>query len=373
MMATPTLEDITELADRRSIASVMISMPTSPVASEVERLRLDYKNSVREAERQLEAAGVGTDARAAVRRNLDDLVEGDFWTHLAQGAVVFASPDFAREYRVRTAVPARVAVADRFDVGPVLRSIALARTGYVLAITEGSVRLASIAADTGPTEVPLELPADLGSVLEHAENDGGADRQRAKGAMGDKIELRKYCRIVQDAVTRAIDGREPRLVLAASNELATAYREANTYPRLLAEGIDSNPSSLSLQDLDTAAREVLVNDYERSLATWRETFGTRLNHGRASVDLQEIARAATVGAVEELLFDMADDTQGLIAEDGKVSDPPLTEASTFGIFDEIAMRVIRTGGTVHAVRRSDLPGSTGIAAMLRFEQEGANA
>ncbi|WP_187266482.1 hypothetical protein [Salinibacterium sp. dk5596] len=366
-MATPTLEDITELADRRSIASVMISMPTSPVASEVERLRLDYKNSVREAERQLEAAGVGTDARAAVRRNLDDVVEGDFWTHLAQGAVVFASPEFAREFRVRTTVPPRVCVGERFDVGPLLRSLTLARKGYAVAVTEGSARLVAISADVAASEVTLGLPDDIHSVLQHSENDGDADRTRARGATGDKIELRKYCRIVQDAVAEAIKGREAPVVLAAANDVAAAYREANTYPRLLEEGLDINPSSLTLEELDAAARAVLARDNDRQLAEWRETFGTRLNHGRASVKLNEIARAASAGAVEEMLFDVGDDSEGFISEEGTVTPAPSAGGTTVGLFDEIAIRVLRTGGRVRAVRKSELPGKTGIAALLRFE------
>lgn len=366
MKATPTLQDITELADRRSPASVMISLPTSPVASEVERLRLEYKNAVRDAERQLQDAGIDADERGAVREQLENLSD-EFWTHLSQGAVVFAAPGFQREFRVSTAVPARVAVGDRFDVGPLLRSTALARTGYVLALTEGSARLASISADVGPSEVPLELPDDLQSVLQHADNDGGADMLRAQGATGDKIELRKYCRIVQEAVATAMGERKAPLVLAAANDLAAAYREANTAAELLDEGVDINPSSLSLQELDAAAREVLVRDYERSLAEWRETFGTRLNHGRASVKVVDISRAAVAGAVEELLFDVADDSEGLIDDDGAINYAAEPGGTTIGLFDEIAVRVIRTGGVVRGVRKSDLPGKTGIAAMLRFE------
>ncbi|MCW4386747.1 hypothetical protein OH146_13280 [Salinibacterium sp. SYSU T00001] len=369
MKATPTLEDITELADRRSDASVMISLPTSPVASEVERLRLEYKNAMKEADRQLEAADIDTDVRTAVRRRLDEVVEGEFWTHLAQGAVIFATPDFAREYRVQTPVPSRVAVGDRFDIGPLLRSLAFARTGYVLAVTEGSARLASISADVGPTEIPLDLPDDIHSVFERAENSGAADMHRAQGATGDKVELRKYCRIVQEAVIRAINGRQAPLVLAASNEMLSAYREVNSYPLLLEECVDVNPSSLSLQDLEDKARGALRKDYENSLAEWRETFGTRLNHGRASVNVADIARAASMGAVEELHFDVADDSEGIIDADGDITPAPVPGATSFGIFDEIAVRVLRLGGTVRAVQKRDLPGKQGIAAMLRFELE----
>lgn len=370
MSTTPTFNDIIALADERSDASVSITLRTSPVASESERLKLEFKNAVREADRQLEAAGISTPERDRVRRCLESVTDGAFWNHLSEGMAVYANTELAREFRVKNHLPDRVAVGDRFDVGPLLRSVAFSHSGYVLAITEGGARLGELSPDTGIREVELDLPDDLHTVLEYTQTDGQADMPRAQGATGEKIEQRKYCRIIHDAVRSVIGEHGFPLILAAAQDLQPAYREVNTYKDLLDEGLASNPSSRSLAELEEDARRVLDDHYESTLKQWREDFGTRLNHDRGSVDLPTIARGASQGAIEELLFDLEDTAEGQIDDNGSIVMAVEAGASTFGLLDEIAVRVLRTGGTVRAVRKADLPGKSSAAAVLRFPVAG---
>lgn len=366
MSTTPSFKDIIGLADERSEASVSITMRTSPVAAETERLRLEFKNAMREADRQLEAGGVAPSTRDAVRRCLDSVTDGEFWNHLSEGLSIFASPDGAREFRVKNHLPTRVSVGDRFDIGPLLRSVAFSHSGYVLAISEGGARLGELSPDEGIVEIPLDLPDDLHTVLEYTQTDGQADLPRAQGATGEKVEQRKYCRIVNDAVRAVIGDHGHPLVLAAAQDLQPAYREVNGYAPLLERGIDANPSSRSLRQLEGDARAVLDEHHAESLRRWREDFGTRLNHGSGTVDLPTIAKAASQGAVEALLFDLEDTREGWIDEAGTVTTADEAGAHSIGLLDEIAVRVLRTGGTVRAVRSADLPGKSAAAAVLRF-------
>lgn len=362
----PTFLDIITLADERSESSVSITLRTSPVASESERLKLEFKNAVREADRQLESAGVAQADRGHVRRCLESVTDGEFWAHLSEGMAVYANTELAREFRVMNHLPDRVAVGDRFDVGPLLRSLAFSHAGYVLALSEGSVRLAELSPDTGIAEVALDLPDDLHTVLEYTQNDGQADLPRAQGTTGAKVEQRKYCRIVHDAVRAVIGEHGHPLVLVASQDLEPVYREINTYRDLLAEGVGANPSSRDLGALEADARHLLDRHHDDTLTQWREDFGTHLNDGRASADLATIARAASRGAVAELLFDLEDATEGWIDDDGTIIAASEAGPVTFALLDEIAVRVLRTGGTVRAVRRPDLPGDSPAAAVLRF-------
>jgi hypothetical protein len=41
-------------------------------------------------------------------------------------------------------------------------------------------------------------------------------------------------------------------------------------------------------------------------------------------------------------------------------------AETYGVIDEIAGRVLLSGGTVLGARGGDLPGDSGLAAILRY-------
>ncbi|PWB96290.1 hypothetical protein [Homoserinimonas hongtaonis] len=366
MTATLTYQDIVELAGERSEASVSIILRTTPFAAERERLELEYKDALREADHQLEAAGVDVRQRRAVRAALDSVTSEEFWLNLSESMVLFANPDGAREFRVKNHLTNRTSVGDRFDVGPLLRSIAFSHAAYVVAVSEGGAQLAELSPDEGVHEVPLTLPDDIHTVLEYTSSDGQRDRGRALGSTGEKIELRKYCRIVQDAVIAAMAEHTEPLILAASSELQPAYREANTYENLLPEAIEENPAALSLADLETKARAVLDEHYAAILTSWRERFGTKANHGRASADLATVARAATDGAVEELLFDIDDTQEGTIDDTGALALAKEPSGRTNGIVDEIALRVLRSGGKVWAVRRADLPGESSVAAVMRY-------
>ena len=168
---------------------------------------------------------------------------------------------------------------------------------------------------------------------------------------------------------RSIGDHTEPLIVAAPAELQPAYREANTYPHLLAEVIEENPASLSIADLETKGRAVLDEHYESLLRAWREDFGTKSNHGRASGDLETVAKMATEGAVEQLLFDIDDTQEGTIDDSGAITLASEPGPTTNGIVDEIALRVLRSGGTVWAVRRPDLPGDSAVAAILRYQVE----
>src|SRR5690606_1872429 len=120
------------------------------------------------------------------------------------------------------------------------------------------------------------------------------------------------CSIVQDAVLEAIGRADVPLVLAASANLDPAYREINTHRGLLERGIDANPSSLSLDDLETRGRAVLEEYFAAELAAWRRDFGTLRSNGRASSQLSDVARAATAGQVDTLLFDLEWNVEGQI-------------------------------------------------------------
>ena len=341
----------------------------TPVAHDTEAARAALRSAANSARSELQELGVSRDDLAAIDAELREL-EGDreFWGTPARSVVVFVSPEGRHAFRLRNELPCFSAVGDRFDLGPLLRATTFPHTGYVLAVTVGDVRLLALEADDRFEPVPLRtLPDDAADVFATAENEGQRDLPRADGALGQKVEYRRYCSIVQDAVLAEIgrDGRRP-LILAANGDIAPAYREVNTYGRMLEARIDANPSSLDDAELARRARELLDEHYADRLADWRERFGTQRAQGRASSQVSEIAKAAVSGQVESLLFDLDDAQEGTIDEFGAVSVASEAGPTTYGLVDELAARVLRTGGTVAAVRRGDLPDADSpVAAIYR--------
>src|SRR5207248_2993903 len=127
--------------------------------------------------------------------------------------------------------------------------------------------------------------------------------------------------------------------------------------------IDGSPVYLTDAQLADRARAFLDGLNRDEIAQWRATFVARENEGRATTDIAQAARAATYGAVETMLVDIDEVIPGTVDEaSGTVTFSKSANAGDYGVVDEIAGRVIRSGGRILGVRKADIPGGKSLAA-----------
>lgn len=365
----PTPDDLTDLATRRNDICVSIFVPTTPVSTESDADRILLKNLAKEAVAQLEAAGADKRRVGALAEELDDLVDDDeFWRFQAHGLAVYATPDNLRTFRVPNALEAMVKVSDRFHLKPLLRSVTFCNVGYVLALADGGVRLVEVSADLPAVEVKVEgMPRDAASAVGKSSISSRSYSGRIVGSEGKKVRLRQYARAVDAALRSVLAGSSVPLILASVENLGALYRSVNSYPHLAIQGIEGNPERLSPAELAAAGRIVLDEIYRRRVADWNALYGQRKNEDRATTDLARAARAATYGAVQGLMVDMDTVINGTVDEqDGTVHLAEGPCADTYGVVDEVARRVLLSGGEVWSVRAGDIPEGKPMAAILRF-------
>jgi hypothetical protein len=140
----------------------------------------------------------------------------------------------------------------------------------------------------------------------------------------------------------------------------------NTYPHLANATIEGNPEAMTDAELGARARTILDGIYRDEIAAWKRLFETRDNQGRATTDIAQLARAATIGAVDSILVDIDEVIPGRIDDSGSVSFAEEPTGANYGLVDEIATRVIATGGRVIGVRKADIPREAPVAAILRY-------
>ena len=365
----PQTDHLLELVEMRGIPSITISLPSSPVPADHERIRIQLRGLIDDADRQAQDAGIDRPEReqalARLRAVLDD---DDFWTHQSRSVVLLAAPERIHAFRLADRLTARATVSDRFDTGPLLRAVTFPRRAFLVQISRGGARLTEFGADHGLTEHNLPLPSDHQLILTEADNGGQADFPRPQGATGDRLERERYCRVVQDEVARIVP-RDVPVILCAATDLDPTYRAVNTHRTLLESGIDAHPDSLDDKALEEKARSIL-DDYEEGLlAAWRERFGTLRAQGLATDSLDDVAVAAANAAIDELLFDMDSSAEGTIDDRGRVERATAPGAESTVLVDEIAARVLRTGGTVRAARHDEMVEGSPVAATLRFPLE----
>lgn len=363
----PSRDQIEQLLAVESPLSVSIYVPSTPIGAQVEASRLEFKNLVKEARTQLEQSGAPSNQVQAITDELDDIVEDDdFWSEQSRSVAVFATPELCVTYRLPNRLPQEVEVGDRLYVKPLLRAITFPQAGYVLALAAGSVRLIEFAADR-PSEVVKvpDLPESAASAAGKSSLSDRAPIRRIQGAEGQKLRLMQYARKVDRALRPLLAGLDLPMVLAAAEPIASIYRQVNSYPDLLPTGVPGNPEQVQDENLVASARQIVDDQHRRDVQELNERIADLENSGRSSADLSALAYAATHGLIETLLVDLEQRIPGDVSGDGRIQFAEEDDHRSYGIVDEVARRVLRTGGKVIAVRGNEIAAGQPAAGILR--------
>ncbi len=364
----PTRAHIDRLLQSRDPASVSIYVPTDP-ASDNAGPRTGLRNRGERALQELRAAEIDTPRVAAIEDELADLLDDEaFWHYQARTLAVLLTPELMQTFRLPNRLLSIVEVSDRFYLKPLLRAVTFPQVAFVLAVAQNSVRLIEVSADDEPSEVRVpDLPSDAASVAGRSSLADRAPARRIQGREGQKVRLRQYARHIDHALRPILNGLHVPLIIAAAEPLSSIFRSVNSYPHLAADAIAGNPEGVSDADLGARAREILDGLYAAELARTCQLFDERRAQDRGLSDIGDVARAATYGAVDTVLVDIDDVVPGTVDEQtGAVTLADEQSAERYGVIDEIARRVWLAGGRVLAVRREDVPGTTGVAAILRY-------
>lgn len=363
----PSWHQIEQLLAVQTPSCVSIYAPSTPIGAQVGASRLEFKNLVKEARTQLEQSGATTDQVERITEELDDILDDDdFWRQQSRSVAVFANPELCQVYRLPNRLVSEVEVGDRLYVKPLLRSITFPQAGYVLALAAGSVRLVEFVAD-GPSEVVTvpDLPEGAASAAGKSSLSDRAPIRRIQGAEGQKLRLLQYARKVDQALRPLLVGLDLPLVLAAAEPIASIYRQVNSYPHLLATGVPGSPEQVQDENLVAAARTIVDAQYRQDVQELNNRIGELQNSGRSSTDLAALAYAATQGVVDTLLVDIEQRVPGEISDDGRIDLSAADDHRSYGVVDEVARRVLRTGGTVFAVRGNEIAAGQPAAGILR--------
>jgi hypothetical protein len=364
----PTHTEVERLLAVRDGPCVSIYLPTTPITPDADADRIELKNLAAAASEQLEAAGARRPDVLEFRESLDELGEDeDFWAEQSHSLALFASADGVRTFRLPNRLTSHVEVGDRFYVKPLLRAITFPQAAFVLALAAGSVRLVELARDEPAFRVDVPgLPSDAASAAGKASIADRSPSRRLQGSEGQKTRLRQYARKIDHALRGVLTGLELPLILAAAEPLNAIYRSLNSYPHLVDTGIPGNPEDRPDEELAAEARTVLDAEYERELSEVRDSFAFSFSRGLGSSDVATVARAATQGAVGTLLVDIDGKVPGQLDEETGAVTFSDDDSASYGVVDEIARRVMLTGGDVLAVRKDDVPDGAAVAAIFRY-------
>ena len=367
----PTVAEFRTLAERRADACVSIYLPTTPLTQNTDASRIELRNLSKEAAQQLRASAFDKKRLSALEQELQELEEDEeFWRFQANSLAVLATPDDLVTYRLPNNLRPRAEVSDRFHLAPIIRTLSFPYSAFVLAISQGAVRLVEVTETMAAEEADVSgLPRDLSAATGRAMPRDRAPTGRLQGDEGQKVLIRQFSRMVDRAIRAHLGGQTRPLILAGVEYVLAIYRSVNSYPGVLAEQILGNVEELPARELAEKARAILSGEYQRRVQELQTRFGAMRAQGRGAIDLSEIALAATQGAIDTLLFDIDSAIDGRVDDFGNIFVAASPNALSYDVVAEVSARVLANGGKVVGVRASDLAPNATAVALLRYPIE----
>jgi len=384
-MKSPSSDELNELMHGEQEICVSIYVPRQRSGGWMQEDRILFKNLLRNAERHLLTKGLRpleTETLLYPAHNL--LEDGLFWEQDANGFVLFIAPRGMCHYQLSLKPDALVVVAHHFHILPLLSQQETNHSFYILALSRNQVRLLhglqSELTEMNLKGLPKNLEQALGYETPEKQNGarplpasvGGGGRRaifygQSAGPEDGKDELVRYLRVIDAALRGHFKDRGAPLVLAAVDYFFPLYREVNSYPYLVEEGIEGNPEKASLAQLYMRGWEIvqpLFKQAEReALARYQQLVGT----GLASCDLEEVLRAAFQGRVRVLF--VAPHVQKWGSFDStteSISVQPTENHDGEELLNLAALYALSKNGEIYFIEPGRMPAGEYIAATFRY-------
>jgi hypothetical protein len=208
------------------------------------------------------------------------------------------------------------------------------------------------------------------TVASYGSGAGGTPMRHGHGSKKDEVDsdTERFFRAVDRAVLeRHTQPSGLPLMLAALPEHQAVFRRISHNQKLVPEGIDANPESLTGDALRERAWRVMEPRYLARLAGLVAQFSEARAKGLGDDDLDRIGRAVAARRIGTLLIEAERQVPGRIVDAaGRVEAGDLDHPETDDLLDDLGERVLQTGGEVVVVPAARMPTGTGAAAIYRF-------
>lgn len=383
--------ELTELADSYDKWHISLYMPTRQRGDDVLENAIRFRNLLDEAEEQLVANGMrrpeAEELLAPARALEQDEV---FWQQQSEGLAVFLARDLARKCRLPLELEEKVVVGERFHLKPLLSVLSNNGRFYILAVSQHETRLLEATRhrvcdiDLDDEEQIPETVVDLlrwedperrlqlHTAAQSTLHQGVAAVFHGHGVASQddpKEKILRYFQRLDAGISDLLADDDAPLVAVADDFVLARYREANTYPHLVEQGVGIEPEQLDPAELHRRAWPVAQPVFERAEERARETYrhlqGTKPE--RVSDRVEEVVRAAAAGRVDGLFVSRDEELWGRFDQESmSVEMHEEQQPGDRDLLDVAAVQTMLHDGWLFVVGREAVPDGGPLAAVLRW-------
>ena len=383
--AVPLFERLRPLLTDYSGPCLSLYQPTYRAFPEAQQNVVRYRNLLKELKAALEQKYRGAD-HSGVLEPFERLLEDDeFWAHPQDGIAVFGADGFFQVEKVQRPVPEIVVANDHLYLRPLVRVFQSEDTYQILALDRESVTMYQgnryvVDEIVMAPSVPRTIEQALGDrvTLQGVDKKGtrgpggraghpGAGAFHGHGSKLDEpaLDTERFFRAIDRAVMEAHSKpAELPLILAALPEYHSTFREISHNPWLLEEAIPRHPGLMKPDELRDAAWRVMEPRYHKRFQALLDAYHAAKARGLATDDLTHAVEFATDGRVGTLLLEADRRIPGHVEGrmPRRVDDGP----GVGDVLDDLAERVLKTGGQVVVAPLGSMPTDRGLAAVFRY-------
>jgi hypothetical protein len=175
--------------------------------------------------------------------------------------------------------------------------------------------------------------------------------------------IANFFRAVNHAALEILRNETAPLVLCGVEYERVIYRQNNTYPALLEEGVQGSPESLKGGEMHARALEV-VQEYfarpaQKALQSWEKLGGST----RVATAFGEVVKAAFEGRVAHLFAVDGTQTMGVF---DRATMQMRVQGRQEDLVNAAALQTLAFGGDVFILKPEDMPAGGQMNAILRF-------
>ncbi|HUH66849.1 MAG TPA: hypothetical protein VLZ07_10490 [Syntrophales bacterium] len=376
-------EELKDLISKRKGPCISLFMPAYRAGVAIQQNQIRFRNLLRLAEEKL----IGRGLRSQEARALLEPAQGlsgnvPFWRQQSGGLAMFVSSDLFRHYGFPISFDELLVVSDRFHVKPLLPALSGNGRYYILTLSQKGSKLYE-GTKQDIREIELEaIPKSLAEALQYDELEKqvrfhrgttrGGERSSMMSGGGAELDdakenISKYFRQIDRGLHDLLKNEKVPLVLAGVDYLFPIYREVNTYPYLMQDGIPGNPKGTGADQLHKLALDVMSPYFQKAeteaIAQYRRSSGT----GLTSTDIREIVPASCDGRVGLLFVTTGHQEWGSFDPESKVLK--LYEKMQPGsedLVDFSAIQTLLTGGSVFSLAQERMPDDKPVTAVFRY-------
>ena len=378
-----TKNTIEELMQKQKGWCLSIYMPAHSTAAETQQDKIRFKNMIREAENRLQENGLRSREAGEFLEPLKKLLGNEpFWQHQRNGLAVFMSDDIGRYFRLPEDFQELLVISRRFHLKPLLSFLSNDGRFYILAVSQNKTKLFLGTHYTISEIDEGNIPGNLAEALRyddserqlqfHTQTSGGGKRAamfhgQGVGTDDGKNNLMRYFRQIDKGLHSMLKEERAPLVLASVAYLFPIYREQNTYPYFVNEGIKGNPDELPPEELHKQAWDIVRPVFLKAMEEALDKYKLLEHTEQASDNMRVIIPAAYHGRVDVLFVAVGLQEWGSFDQSKNsidLHDEP--EGDNEDLLDFAAVQTVLNGGTVYALSPDNMPDNRKLLAIFRY-------